>query len=438
MTSAGDPVRVSDLPARVRAKVIALASQGITKMPKAQVPAPLRKSVGFAPAKRAKLVGPQIAAAVELDEDFREHLATQVRALVPDLVAEIEAGPPGPDASLVECAAAAFIMRTDGWADILESSRVVADQQAASDTALVETVDRLTAALASSRAEAKQTRTRLRTQIEALKADNAQLRRNLGHSRVQLREATARADEATAAAAAEVAQAAEASRAFEAEARRLRAKVAELEGQHTSARRALRDDREAEVMRLRLLLDTMVDAVSGLRRELALPPSDLLPADTVTALEPGSDSLVAGVGRALLDDDPSLLRRLLELPKVHLIIDGYNVSKTAWPTAPLDQQRERLATGVAAVVAGKGVETTVVFDGAELVHPPVMASRRSLRVRFSPAGVIADDVIRQLVEAEPSGRPVVVITTDRELATSVTKKGARAVASMALVRAMGV
>jgi rRNA-processing protein FCF1 len=58
-------------------------------------------------------------------------------------------------------------------------------------------------------------------------------------------------------------------------------------------------------------------------------------------------------------------------------------------------------------------------------------------VRFSPHGVIADDVIRDLVEAEPTGRPVVVVTTDRELATSVTKKGARAVASMALVRAMG-
>jgi rRNA-processing protein FCF1 len=51
--------------------------------------------------------------------------------------------------------------------------------------------------------------------------------------------------------------------------------------------------------------------------------------------------------------------------------------------------------------------------------------------------VIADDIIRELVEAEPTGRPVVVVTTDRELATSVKKKGARAVASMALIRAMG-
>jgi predicted RNA-binding protein with PIN domain len=191
------------------------------------------------------------------------------------------------------------------------------------------------------------------------------------------------------------------------------------------------------VMRLRLLLDTMVDAVGGLRRELALPPSDLLPADTVSAMQPGAESLVSAVGRALLDDDPSLLRRLLELPQVHLIVDGYNVSKTAWPTAPLEQQRDRLAAGVGALVAGKRVEATIVFDGAELAHPPPMVSRRIVRVRFSPNGVIADDIIRELVEAEPTGRPVVVVTTDRELATSVTKKGARAVASMALIRAMG-
>ena len=69
------------------------------------------------------------------------------------------------------------------------------------------------------------------------------------------------------------------------------------------------------------------------------------------------------------------------------------------------------------LVAGKRVETTIVFDGAELVHPPPMTSRRIVRIRFSPQGIIADDVIRQLVEAEPTGRPVVVVTTDRELAT---------------------
>jgi predicted RNA-binding protein with PIN domain len=432
-----DPVeRLAGLPVTVRSRLIALASQAIAKMPATQVPASLRRSVDFAPAKRAKLVGRQIAAAVDADDEFRENLATQVRALVPDVVAALEAEPTDGTATSVEAAAVAFILRPPGWADILRST-TAAENGRRDRGDLAGAVEHLTAALASARAQNKELRSRLRAQLDAVKAENAQLRRTLGQARVQLKEAVQRADEAQAVMDERSREAAVATRALEADARRLRARISELETQHTSARRAVRDDRDAEVMRLRLLLDTMVDAVGGLRRELALPPSDLLPADTVSAMEPGAESLVSAVGRALLDDDPSLLRRLLALPQVHLIVDGYNVSKTAWPTAPLEQQRDRLAAGVGALIAGKRVEATIVFDGAELAHPPPMVSRRIVRVRFSPQGVIADDIIRELVEAEPTGRPVVVVTTDRELATSVTKKGARAVASMALIHAMG-
>jgi predicted RNA-binding protein with PIN domain len=231
--------------------------------------------------------------------------------------------------------------------------------------------------------------------------------------------------------------AAHAVKTVESENRRLRARIAELEAGSTSARRAARDDRDAEVMRLRLLLDTLVEAVAGLRRELALPPSELLPADTVVALEPAADSLAMGAGKAMPDDDPALLRRLIDLPRVHLIVDGYNVTKAAWPELPLDRQRSRLVRGLNALVVGKGIETTVVFDGADLAHPPAVTAPKAVRVRFSPPGVIADDLIRQLVEAEPVGRPVVVVSTDREVARTVTKKGARAVASLALIRALG-
>ena len=435
--SADEPIaRADQLPADVRAKMIAIASLGLGRMATTQVPAALRRSVSFAPARRAKLVGSQIAAAVDLDDDFRAHLATQVRALVPDTVANLEAGPVGAD-SLVEAAAVAFLVRTDGWVDVVRSAAATAPERHTARSDLADTVDRLTVALAEARGDVRQNRARLRGQLDGVKAENADLRRALGHTRAQLKDAVSRADAAVVDAEDQQRTAAAATRSLEAEVRRLRTRISDLESQHTSARRAVRDDRDAEVMRLRLLLDTVVEAVAGLRRELALPPSDLLPADTVATIEPELDSLVAGVGRALLDDDPSLLRRLIELPKVHLIIDGYNVSKTAWPTAPLDQQRERLAAGVGALVGGKRVETTIVFDGAELTHPPVMPPRRVVRIRFSPQGVIADDVIRALVEAEPTGRPVVVVTTDRELATSVTKKGARAVASLALVRAMG-
>jgi hypothetical protein len=51
--------------------------------------------------------------------------------------------------------------------------------------------------------------------------------------------------------------------------------------------------------------------------------------------------------------------------------------------------------------------------------------------------VIADDLIRQLVQAEPTGRSVIVVSTDREVAESITKMGARSVASIALIKAMG-
>ena len=62
------------------------------------------------------------------------------------------------------------------------------------------------------------------------------------------------------------------------------------------------------------------------------------------------------------------------------------------------------------------------------------ASPRGVKVLFSPVGVIADDVIRELVAAEPAGRVVVVVTEDRELADDVRRGGARVVGPGALTR----
>ena len=69
------------------------------------------------------------------------------------------------------------------------------------------------------------------------------------------------------------------------EARRLRSRVAELEATVEAARRTSRDERGHDDVRLRLLLDTVLGAVQGLRHELALPPagSAELPADRVAA-----------------------------------------------------------------------------------------------------------------------------------------------------------
>jgi hypothetical protein len=46
-------------------------------------------------------------------------------------------------------------------------------------------------------------------------------------------------------------------------------------------------------------------------------------------------------------------------------------------------------------------------------------------------------VIRELLVLEPPGRPVVVVTSDRELATDVARLGFRAVAAATLPRLLG-
>jgi predicted RNA-binding protein with PIN domain len=128
-----------------------------------------------------------------------------------------------------------------------------------------------------------------------------------------------------------------------------------------------------------------------------------------------------------------LLEQHLALPRTRLIVDGYNVSKSAWPSLPLEAQRTRLLSGLAPVVARTGAEATVVFDAAESAARPVVTTPRGVKAVFSPEGVIADRVIAELVAAEPEGRVVVVVSSDREVAQEASSAGARAVAAEALV-----
>ena len=128
------------------------------------------------------------------------------------------------------------------------------------------------------------------------------------------------------------------------------------------------------------------------------------------------------------------IHELLGLPRAHLMVDGYNVTKTAWPDLSLERQRDRLLAGVAPLAARTGAEVTVVFDAADSPDRPVVNRPRGVRVLFSPRGVIADDVIRELVAAEPRGRPLVVVSSDQAVARDVRRDGAHVVAAVALSR----
>ena len=292
-------------------------------------------------------------------------------------------------------------------------------------------VARLTDQVSALQGAERDQRVRHRAALQKLKDENSDLRRKLGETRAAERAARERADALAEALAVSRAAAAAATSSAEADARRWRAQAEELQGVVTRGRRDARADRDDASMRARLLLDTVVEAAAGLQRELGLPATSGAPADRVEA--DAAEEGVRAPSGAQASSSPALLDQLLALPRVHLIVDGYNVSKTGWPQASLEVQRTRLLTGVAALVARTRCEVTVVFDAAAGGPRPVVPTPRGVRVVFSPEGVIADDVIREYVAAEPTGRVVVVATSDRAVAEDVTRDGARALTAAALV-----
>lgn len=429
----GPPV---ELPDAVRIRVLALAADALGRLDADQLPSALKRVAAFAPARRARLAGSQIAAVLEKDEVFRLRVAVQVRTELETIAESLEQGAVPAAADPVEVASVAYLLRPPGWRAMLDTSAaaLLAERKVASSRQVSDQAERLRNQLDASQEQLRSLRVAHREEIARLKAGNTTLRHSLGDARAQMITARTAVESAELSAQEAGRTAATASAAAEAESRRLRGRLEELEAELGSLRRLQRGERGQEALRARLLLDTLLEAAQGLRRELALPAVAGSPADAVEAdvAEHGSRSF-SGHG-SLATDDPHLLEQLLGLPRAHLVVDGYNVTKSTWPGLALDRQRDRLVAALAPLAARSGAEVTVVFDAAEIRERPLVNRPRNVRVLFSPVGVIADDVIRELVTVEPTGRPVVVVTSDRAVVEDVRRSGARTVAAGALSR----
>jgi predicted RNA-binding protein with PIN domain len=427
------------LPEPVRQRVVTLASRVLDQMTLDQVPGPLRPFARFAPARRVKLAAVPIAAALETDATFRARVADGLRAISPDLAEALFAGVVPAAVDPHDIAAAAYVLRPPNWRALLTTTAEAAEQadRAAGEAKLERELGRLRDELTAARAQAQQEAARLAADAEEARRDAESLRRKVRRAEADMK----RAEASTRTLAAEVtdlrAELAATAASGDVELRRLRGRLAESEAALDATRRAARADRNIADVRLRLLLDTLVDAATGLRRELAVPPAEHLPADTVGGVAPDAPTPDALSERARGADDPSLLDEYLRLPRVHLVVDGYNVTKTGYPSLTLQEQRLRLLGGLAVLGAQTHSEVTCVFDGAELNGAPPVAAPRGVRVLFSRPGQTADDLIRDLVAAEPRGRPLVVVSSDREVADSVRRSGARPVPSTMLLRRLG-
>ena len=134
-------------------------------------------------------------------------------------------------------------------------------------------------------------------------------------------------------------------------------------------------------------------------------------------------------------DSLAAATHVLRTAQAVVIVDGYNVAKLAWPNFELSDQRQMCIDLLEDVARRYGTEIHVVFDGADVVG--ASAGRRLIRVQFSPAGVIADDVIRAEVQALPASTPVVVVTNDQAIVGDVRADGANVVSSDMLLAIAG-
>ena len=353
-----------ELPEAVRSRLVTLVAASLGDV--TPLPAALRQVAGFAPARRAKLGAAAIVSELERDDELRERVALQVRVRA--------------NGADVDVAALAWLERAEGWeAEVEEAARRQAERtpQRSADSQLEQRLraraDEAEQALRDQRRAHKET-------VDALKAEVATLRRTLGETRTKERAARdggrggpdpGRGDRRAAGA-----RAAPAPRPAE---------PARGAGRRPNGGRAA-PTRDEVTVRTKLLLETLSEAAAGLRRELALPAVSGSPGDRVEA-ELAEEGTREPTSTASLDPgSPALLEQYLALPRPRLLVDGYNVTKSTWPTLSLEAQRTRLLTLLAALVARTGVETTVVFDAAESEAGPSSPHRAGSRCCSAPPG----------------------------------------------------
>jgi predicted RNA-binding protein with PIN domain len=115
-----------------------------------------------------------------------------------------------------------------------------------------------------------------------------------------------------------------------------------------------------------------------------------------------------------------------------LLIDGYNLlhasgvfpAESAMPT--LENARLALLDFLAESLPAKQIErTTVAFDA--LSAPPGLPwemTHRGLAVRFARRGGSADELLEELIAAEPDPRNLLVVSSDHRVQRAARQRGA--------------
>lgn len=399
-------------PRRLRSAIefaLAIAAEGQKVRPPIAFPAALKPFLRQ-PRVPTSALG-KLRRAIEEDDTFRRRLAA---GAVPELVDPI---------------GLEWLRREDGWeqriAELVAASEE-AEARAEEEAALRRAERRREAAehvAVRTRAEIVALEARvdeLAAQLSAVRDAGREVHQELDRMRAALEEA--RRDARHANDRADAARGRLATVVTEREAAEHRAAVAEAQRDALLAERAERGGVEVSAQQVVELRD-LARSARGLADRLA------------SLIEVGTTGRVPlALPGAVARDSQRAAEFLLRAPGALVLVDGYNVAKLAWPDDTLARQRERCLDLVDDIARRYGTDITIVFDGADVVGAHA-TRRRMSRVVYSPAGVIADDVIRAEVRATPVERPVVVVTNDQAVRRDVAAAGANWLTSDAFLAA---
>ncbi|TAM89206.1 MAG: RNA-binding protein, partial [Jatrophihabitans sp.] len=214
-----------------RRRLVELGAETLGRLRPEEVPVALRAVARFTPKGRVQRGGVAIAAALDADDDFRAHVASAVEEALPVLAAAVRGGDTAA-CDPADVAATAFLLRPPQWLQTVADDVREWDRRQGAGKQVTAERDRMreevTALTARLKAERASHRTAIAEAVAAVEADLARVRRELRARTEQARDADRARDEAVAALAEEQERAGRAAAAADAEARALRARVAEL------------------------------------------------------------------------------------------------------------------------------------------------------------------------------------------------------------------
>ena len=275
-------------------------------------------------------------------------------------------------------------------------------------------------------AELRDERGARRTRDQQAAAELAEADRRVKEARAALADAERRVEGAEARAAREVERATRAEERAAA-ARRAQAEMTAAGSAITADRAALMEAAEAAA-RLAGVLESLLAPGRALGDPAAAPPPPPGRPEPAEPRPAAPRRAPVRIPPGMMADTVEAAEAMVRTPGVVVIVDGYNVSMSAWAGMPPAEQRERLCDALAELHLRARCQITVVFDGAEVpgVRPP---RRPGVQVVFSAPGQEADDVVVAQVSARRLSVPVIVVSSDGWVRAKAQALGAQALLS---------